>query len=234
MRKIRFVAAIVAVIASIATLVTLTSAPASASRSYRGPSVVTAVHGVPGLPSDVDVTVDGRLLTTFGFGELDRGVVRSGSRLVEVRLGGQTILSAQVEVQPFRNYSVVAHLTESGAPTLTVFENNNRGLARGNGRVVVRHTAAAPTVDIVVNDGFAAPLATISNANGAREARADVPASTYNVKVAADVDNSLVALNADLTFRRFSTTYVYAVGQFSTDPALNTFTVVVDRQLAIG
>ena len=48
-------------------------------------------------------------------------------------------------------------------------------------------------------------------------------AGTYNVKVVADADNSVVALDADLTLAARTNTIVYAVG----DLAAGSFTVIV-------
>lgn len=43
---------------------------------------------------------------------------------------------------------MVAHLHASGAPVLTPFVNDVSSLAAGKARLAVRHTAAAPAVDV--------------------------------------------------------------------------------------
>ena len=47
------------------------------------------------------------------------------------------------------NYTAVAHLTEGGDPTATLFTNDTAPLAAGQGRLTVRHVAAAPAVDVL-------------------------------------------------------------------------------------
>ena len=77
---------------------------------------------------------------------------------------------------------------------MTTYYNNtskNRSLAQ----VTVRHDATAPAVDIIVNDS----LTLINGLTNPGQGKAFVAAGTYNVKVVADADNSIVALDADLT-----------------------------------
>ena len=64
-------------------------------------------------------------------------------------------------------------------PTLSVFVNDVTPTPAGNGRLVVRHTAAAPAVDVLA--GGALIFGNLSNPN---EAKADVPADTYSASVA--------------------------------------------------
>ena len=53
-----------------------------------------------------------------------------------------------VKVPGGANVTVVAHLTESGKPTLTPYANDVSALPVGKARVIVRHDAAAPEVDV--------------------------------------------------------------------------------------
>ncbi len=46
------------------------------------------------------------------------------------------------------NITVVAHLDAAGKPVLTPFVNDTSRLAPGKARLTVRHTAAAPAVDV--------------------------------------------------------------------------------------
>ncbi len=69
------------------------------------------------------------------------------------------------------SWTVVAHLDAEGTPTITPFENDTSAAADGQGRLTVRHTAAAPAVDIVLGD--ARPVENLSNPN---EASLDLPA----------------------------------------------------------
>ena len=75
---------------------------------------------------------------------------------LEVRLAGTDTVAigpvAEFPVPASGSYTVVAHLDASGTPTLTPFENDTSEVADGNGRLTVRHTAAAPAVDVVLGD----------------------------------------------------------------------------------
>ncbi|MGB1682501.1 MAG: DUF4397 domain-containing protein, partial [Acidimicrobiales bacterium] len=76
------------------------------------------------------------------------------------------------------NYTVVAHLDADGNPTASVFENDTSTIAAGAGRLVVRHTAAAPEVDILANGS----AAFTSVPNGA-EGQVDLAAGTISAEV---------------------------------------------------
>lgn len=47
------------------------------------------------------------------------------------------------------SYTAVAHLTEAGEPSAKLFTNDTATTAAGEGRLTVRHVAAAPAVDIL-------------------------------------------------------------------------------------
>src|SRR3712207_7358527 len=53
-----------------------------------------------------------------------------------------------VEVPAGANATVVAHLDADGNPVLTPFVNDASPTEAGQARLVVRHTAAAPPVDV--------------------------------------------------------------------------------------
>jgi hypothetical protein len=59
------------------------------------------------------------------------------------------VISGSATVEGGQNASIVAHLGEDGNPTLSVFANNRSDIPAGQARVSVRHTAAAPAVDIL-------------------------------------------------------------------------------------
>ncbi|WP_425454185.1 DUF4397 domain-containing protein [Geodermatophilus normandii] len=55
------------------------------------------------------------------------------------------------------NATVAAHLTADGRPALTPFVNDTSAVPAGQGRVVVRHVAAAPAVDVRAGGQVVAP-----------------------------------------------------------------------------
>src|SRR5215207_11184446 len=140
-------------------------------------ATVSLMHGIPG--ATVDVVVDGEVVVPgFEPGTMQDISAFAGQTLtnVEVRAAGtDTVVIgplAELAVPASGNWTVLAHLSADGTPTLTPFENDTSTLPAGQGRLVVRHTAAAPPVDIVLADG-SRPFTNLSNPN---EAAADLPA----------------------------------------------------------
>jgi hypothetical protein len=172
---------------------------------------VTVVHGVPELEVDVYVNGDAAI-EGFAFGDVAGPLaLPAGDYLLEIRPAGaapesEAVLSGEATLAGGDDATVVAHLTEAGDPTLGVFVNPTEPTMDGEGRVVVRHTAAAPAVDILA-DG--APLAEgLANPD---EAIAEVPAATYAVEVVpSGADEAVLA--ADLPVTEGVTTIVYAIG----------------------
>jgi hypothetical protein len=174
---------------------------------------VTVVHGVPGLTVDVyvngDLTLEGFAPTTV----TDPLELPAGDYEIEIFAAGADpatdtpAISGSTTLPAGANASIVAHLTAAGDPTLSVFVNDVSPIAAGQSRLVVRHTAAAPTVDILV-DG--SPTFTgLANPN---EAKADVPAGTYSAAVAATGTTDPVIGPATLTLEAGTAYFVYAIG----------------------
>jgi hypothetical protein len=118
---------------------------------------LNVVHGVPGV--DVEVCVNGAVaIPGFDPGEVVTGVaLPAGTYDVKIVAAGDTcddaaILEASgIELASGKDYTAVAHLTEDGTPTLALFKNNVRPIARGAARLTIRHAAAAPAVDVWAN-----------------------------------------------------------------------------------
>ena len=64
---------------------------------------------------------------------------------------GKPVISADATLKAGVNYSLVAHLTADGTPTLTPYVNDVSPVDAGQARLVVRHDAAAPAVDVRAN-----------------------------------------------------------------------------------
>jgi hypothetical protein len=121
------------------------------------------------------------------------------------------------------NVTAIAHLDAEGTPTLTVFENDTAPVAAGQGRLVVRHTAAAPAVDVKANGEVA-----FSNLSNPNEAKADLPAGTISAEVVPTGTNEPVVIGpADLPVTEGSSLIVYAVGSLD-DGTLQTLTETID------
>ena len=80
---------------------------------------VTVLHGVPGLPAPVQVFANGNQLFSFDYGD-QRGPLSlpAGAYQLDVRLNGSTILSTNANVAAGLDYSVVANLTATAAPSI--------------------------------------------------------------------------------------------------------------------
>ncbi|MEQ8438201.1 MAG: DUF4397 domain-containing protein [Ilumatobacter fluminis] len=151
------------------------AAPAAVSNAQDAADV-TLLHGIPG--ATVDVAVDGEVVIPgFEPGDTQDLSAFAGQTLanLEVRAAGtEDVVIGPVEefaVPASGSWTVVAHLDADGAPTVSPFENNAAPTADGEGRLTVRHTAAAPAVDLVVGD--ARP---IEGAENGASADLDLPA----------------------------------------------------------
>jgi hypothetical protein len=174
---------------------------------------VMLLHGIPG--ATVDVAVDGEVVIPgFEPGTMQDLSSFAGQTLenIEVRAAGTTdVVIGPVptfEVPSAGNWTVVAHLAADGTPTITPYENDTAELAAGLGRLTVRHTAAAPGVDIVLADG-SRPFANLSNPD---EAAADLPAGEIAGARIAPTGGDPIADVPTVTLAAGSNLIVYAVG----------------------
>lgn len=183
---------------------------------------LTLVHGIPGpngFPVDITWTylANGDSTTvrgvTFGASATVPDMATGRYRLDIRPAGSSTVaLSAPFSIGRNQSVSLAAHLNSNGQPAAAGFVDDVRRTRSNQARVIVRHLAVAPAVDVIANDS----LKLFRNLANPRSSRpAVIPAGTYNVKVAAAADNSVVALNADLTFAPRTTTVVYAVGDLA-------------------
>jgi len=182
---------------------------------------VTVIHGVPGLTVDVYVngeltledfapeTVTDPLELPAGDYDVEIYAADADPAADEPAITGSTTLPAGA------NASIIAHLAADGTPTLGVFVNDVSEVEAGNARLVVRHTAAAPAVDVWANGEVL--FENLANPN---EVMGDVPADTYEVAVSATGATDPVLGPTDLTLDAGTAYFVYAVGSLE-DESLN-------------
>jgi len=189
-------------------LAAATAGPAAAADN----GTVYVVHGIPGLT--VDVYVNGKAaLTGFKPGAVAGPLsLPAGSYDVAIRKAGDPATAApainqQVTLPAGANVSLVAHLSAAGTPTLTPFVNPVGGLASGKARIVVRHTAAAPAVDVLA--GGKPVFTGLTNPN---QQTADLAPGAVSAAVALAGTTKPVIGPADLTLKAGQVTTVYAVG----------------------
>jgi hypothetical protein len=191
---------------------TILAVPAAAfAQSDEG--TVTVVHGVPDLTVDVYVN-DALTLEDFEYGTVtDPLTLPAADYDIDIRPANadpasDPVLTETVTLPAGANATIEANLDGAGSPKITVWVNDISTIDAGNGRVTVRHTAAAPNVDILANDG-----ALFANVPNGAEGVADVPAADYNVKVTAAGDAGAVVTEVPaLTIPEGTNVIVYAIG----------------------
>lgn len=179
---------------------------------------LSVLHGIPGLT--VDVYVNGALtLDDFAPGDLAGPLsLPAGDYEVAITADDAADDSAPLlgpitlPLEAGGNYTAVAHLDESGNATASFFTNDTSETAAGEGRVTVRHTAAAPAVDVWANGAVL-----FSNLANPDEVMGDVPADEYEVAVSATGSTDPVIGPVDLPVEAGVNTIVYAWGSLQDD-----------------
>lgn len=187
----------------------------SGTASAQDAAQITLLHGIPG--ATVDVAVDGEVVIAgFEPGDTQDLSAFAGQTLtnLEVRAAGtETVVIGPVasfDVPASGNFTVVAHLDADGNPTITPFENNTAAVADGSGRLTVRHTAAAPAVDLVVGEDRP-----VTNAANGASAELELPAGEIaGAKLAPTGADPIVDVPT-VTLKPATNLIVYAVGSLA-------------------
>jgi hypothetical protein len=191
-------------------LVLLAAPPASAADT----ATISVLHAVPGVP--VDVYANGQeLIPDFQPGTLtDEMSLPAGSYDLAIFPAGSDPASTapaakadDVTVPAGANATVVAHLNGDGTPVITPFVNDVSAVPAGQARVTVRHTAAAPAVDVRAGGAVVVPGLT-----NPKEATLTVPAGTISADVTLAGTSTVAIGPADLTLGEGTVTAVYAWG----------------------
>lgn len=193
---------------AVSMMVAVLAVPAGAQEEAR----IHLIHGIPDTP--VDVVAGGEVV----FGDFQFGDTQDLSALAGETLAGLQVVLAGTDTVAIDagdtalpasgNYTVVAHLDAAGTPTLAVFENDTSAISAGEGRLTVRHTAAAPAVDVLANGSVA--FSNLSNPDGVS---ADLAAGTITAEVVPTGATEPVVIGpVDLTIEEGSSLIVYAVG----------------------
>jgi hypothetical protein len=196
---------------ALALAAALTIGPATATAQETG--AVFVVHGIPDTP--VDVYVDGqRAIDDFKpLSEQGPVDLPSGSHKVAIFPAdaadgsGAPLLSADADVPAGGNVTLVAHLDEGGKPTVTPFVNDVSSVPAGQARLVVRHTAAAPAVDVL-----AGGKPVVQGLTNGEQKALEVPAGSVSAAVAAAGSTDPVIGPADVNLAEGTATFVHAVG----------------------
>ena len=216
-------------VANIAPLLITNERSAVTGGNFRA----TVVHAAPNAPAvDVYVTAPGADLSasaalgSFSFqGSLGPVDVAAGDYQIRVTVAGDATAvvydSGTVTIPDGANLllaaventgpgaSPISLVVLDGAGAGEILDTNTPAALR-----VIHASPDAPAVDVVVNDGFTAPLIEdLEFPNPAPNAvdYVEVPAADYNVKVTVANDPGVIAIDADLTLDAGVNYSVYAV-----------------------
>lgn len=206
-----------------------------------GKARVYVVHGIPGLDLGldptlpVDVEVNGACaIKNFQFGQVV-GPLRlpANTYTVAIRLhdptgncgGAVAIGPVDLKFEAGLSYTVIAHLTDAGAPTASLFTNDLGPNTLGRSRLIVHHTAWAPAVDVTVSrdPNNTRPKLFIGDFANGDQAMAQFWPGRYYVSLAPAGTVIPVFGPVRLPLRPFNTYLVYAVGSLTN----NTFTLII-------
>lgn len=201
-------------IAAMAVALLMILAPAASASGHTG--TVYVVHAIPGdNPGPVDVYVNGDLTLENFEPEMITEPLELPAGTYEIEIypadtdpeTTDAAIAGSAELTAGANVSIVAHLAADGTPTLGVFANDVSTLGAGEARVTVRHTAAAPAVDILVGG---TPV--FEGVVNGQEGVADLPAGTIEAAVALAGTDTVVLGPASVDLAEGVNTIVYAIG----------------------
>jgi hypothetical protein len=204
------------IFASGAVAIAAALAFAGPAQAAEGDAQLSVLHGVPGLT--VDVWVNGeRTLDDFTPGTLAGPLaLPAGNYALAITAADAADATAAV-IGPVNvtlaangNYTAVANLDAAGKPTANLFTNDVSQIEPGKGKLTVRHTAAAPAVDVL-----AAGTAVISNLANPNEQTLTLDPGTIPAAVAAAGTTQPVIGPADVTVAEGTHTIVYAWGSLT-------------------
>jgi hypothetical protein len=182
--------------------------PAAADDAAR----LWVLHALPGATADV--WVDGeRVLDDVAPGalagplDLPAGTVTLTVTVADASdLGSPVVGPLDVPLTTGEAATAVAHLDTDGTPTATLFPDDTSPTAAGEGRLTVRHVAAAPPVDVLVGGDVV-----VTGLVGSRERSLALPAGTVSTTVTANGDPVLGPV--DLPVAEGTSTVAYAWGR---------------------
>jgi hypothetical protein len=217
-------------LASVAGAAALMIGVAASPTSAADDPSIMLLHGIPG--ADVDVVVDGAVaIPNFKPGDMEDLTSFAGQTLknVEVRAAGTSTVVigpvAELAIPASGNVTVVAHLDATGKPALSPFVNDISATPAGQGRLTVRHAAAAPAVDIVLGDQR--PFTNLVNG---KEGKANLPAGAISGAKIAPTGADPIADVPSVDLKAGSNLIVYAVGSLED----NTFTFYTQELTGLG
>jgi hypothetical protein len=188
---------------------------------------VFIVHGIPGadvspaLPPSlpVDISVNGACaVTDFTFGTI-LGPLSLAEGAYEIKIfvadpaadcAGSPVITSSVKLED-ESYSIVAHLTEAGGLTASLFENDLDDANKRRAYVAVHHTAKAPAVDVTLARNGNKALVIKNLVNGEQE-DGKVRSGSYNIAIAPAGSKTPVFTAGPVALAPNKAYLVFAVG----------------------
>ena len=207
--------AVLSGIAAAALLTVGLVAPAQAAPAGHssGTAKVSVLHAVPKTPVDVYLNHK-RILNDFQPGTLAGPLtVKAGTYTVSITAATAkndkhpVIGPVKLKFAAHRDYTVAAHLTPAGKPTATLYLNTLKKTPKGEGRLIVRHIAAAPAVDVYANGALS-----MRHLTNPKQSKLNVPVGTYHVAVTLAGSKAPVIGPAPVKIKANADTIVYAWG----------------------
>ncbi|GGM10528.1 DUF4397 domain-containing protein [Nakamurella endophytica] len=213
-------------LAGVACIAGATAVLGAGTASAADTGTVYVVHSIPGTP--VDVYVDGtkalddfQPATAQGPLQVPAGAHQIAITAADAADDSSPVLSGTADVVAGSNVSLVAHLDADGAPSLTAFNDDVSAVPAGQARLVVRHTAAAPAVDV-----RAGGTVVLSDVTNGQQGALVVPAGTVSADVVLAGTDTVAIGPADVDLAEGTATFVHAIGSASDKTlALVSFTV---------
>ena len=185
---------------------------------------IYVIHGIPGAGGfPVDVSVDGACaLPGFTFGTRAGPIsLPAGTYTIAVHAPSDGACGGPAAIGPVDltfaggdNKTIIAHLTDGGAPTASVFDNDFSRTGRGNARLIAHHTAAAPAVDVVVARNYfsGGPRITVPGFANGNQIITEVRPGDWQLTL--ELGGVAVYGPTSLTLNPFTAYSIYAVGVF--------------------
>jgi len=200
-------------------------------------ALVYVIHGIPGqdlgsepeLPVDISLN-DQCVLTGFEFGDITDAIpLTPGVYNVKIGLANPdspcmepAVIEADVPVFAGETITIIAHLTEEGDPTASVFSNDaGKRCSLFRAPLVVHHTAAAPAVDILALRGRWRKLSLKDVINGDQGVLNTRP-GPWKVSILPAGSDDPVLGPVEFWLKNRMAYYLYAVGSLDN----GTFTVL--------
>ncbi len=187
-------------------------APALAAAPTTGQVVI--VHGVRGLVANVDVDGNRALSAFQPERTTDALTLNAGTHSVVIRSANDPtaapVLQRTVTVPAGGLVSAAVGLSPDNKPSLTLFNERGPAIPAGKGRLVIRHIAAAPTVQVTL-DGRS--LGT-KLSGGPLQVASDLSAGNHSVAVLG-ADGAPVVAAQNVALRAGTVTTIYLIGSAS-------------------